>query len=124
MSSLTDLSGAFSSGYGHMSTTIYCPEGIPVEQALFAILAAFGAAFGYLYRALTIVTGGRKKRGAAPVPWYEKAADFYWWGKRPSRCCFKELRKRFLSCSQRLFPWELRFVHTLLSFYYTPSRSV
>ena len=34
-----DLAGAFS-GYGH---TGYCPEGIPVEQAIFGILAAFAA---------------------------------------------------------------------------------
>ena len=45
------------SGYGGD-----CPEGIPVEFGLLSILAAFGAAFGILYMALTIKLGGRKKR--------------------------------------------------------------
>jgi len=51
-----DLYGALS-GYGGD-----CPEGIPVEFGLLSILAAFGAAFGILYMALTIKLGGRKKR--------------------------------------------------------------
>ena len=46
------------SGYGGD-----CPEGIPVEFGLLSILAAFGAAFGILYMALTIKLGsGRRKR--------------------------------------------------------------
>lgn len=86
-----DLGGA-ASGYGHHKE-IYCPEGVPVEQALFALLAAFGASFGFLFRAVTLITGGRRKRSAegaltrggdAP-PWHEellaKAADMYWWGR-------------------------------------------
>ena len=45
------------SGYGGD-----CPEGIPVEFGLLAILAAFGVAFGVLYVALTMTVGKRKKR--------------------------------------------------------------
>lgn len=79
-----DLDGAYS-GYGPQE--IYCPEGIPIEQALFGVLAAFGASFGFLFRAVTIKTGGRRKRAdAEPTPlWWEdlqdKAADMYWWGR-------------------------------------------
>ena len=51
-----DLQGAFSGGGG------YCPEGIPAETAILAALAAFGVAFGILFRAVTVTTGGRKKR--------------------------------------------------------------
>ena len=40
----------------------YCPEGIPVEFALLSILGMFGVAFGFLYRALTMTTGTRKRR--------------------------------------------------------------
>ena len=40
----------------------YCPEGIPAEFALLSILAAFGVAFGVLYRALTLTTGMARKR--------------------------------------------------------------
>ena len=77
-----DLQGAFSSGGG------YCPEGIPVETAIFAALAAFGVAFGVLYRALTIAQGGRKKRdisaGIKPQSLMDEIAnnlaDLYWWG--------------------------------------------
>ena len=96
----TDLSGAFS-GYGHQAE--YCPEGIPVEQALFGILAAFGASFGFLYRAVTMATMGRRRRkrsedeaaraaaAANGTLWeedqlnfyqmlQEKAADMAWFG--------------------------------------------
>ena len=52
----SDLFGALS-GYGG-----HCPEGIPVEFGLISILAAFGAAFGILYRVLTLKTGRRKRR--------------------------------------------------------------
>jgi len=72
-----DLSGA-ASGYGG-----YCPEGIPVETAIFGILGAFGVAFGVLYRAVTIKTGGRRKRrdtkdeAVSPL---DIIADFFWMG--------------------------------------------
>lgn len=85
-----DIDGAFS-GYGHET---YCPEGIPVEQAIFGILAAFAVSFGFLFRAVTQITGGRRRKRSAdgdtlaaeePVTWYEelqtKVADMYWWGR-------------------------------------------
>ena len=40
----------------------YCPEGIPAEFALLSILAAFGVAFGVLYRALTLTTAMPRRR--------------------------------------------------------------
>ena len=52
------------SGYGH--SEYYCPEGVPVETALFAVLGAAGLAFGILFMAVTMITmppGKRKKRG-------------------------------------------------------------
>ena len=78
-----DLVGAYS-GYGS-----YCPEGIPIETAIFAILGAFGVAFGVLYRAVTLITAGRRKKrseAAAEQPkdlWEQisyKLADIFWWG--------------------------------------------
>ena len=39
-----------------------CSEGVPVELGLLTLLAAFGVAFGVLYRALTLKTGRRRKR--------------------------------------------------------------
>ena len=45
------------SGYGS-----YCPEGIPIETALFAILGAFAVAFGILFMTITMITGGRKRK--------------------------------------------------------------
>ena len=52
---------ASGSGYGHTE----CPQGIPIEFALLSILAAFGAAFGILYVALTQQTMGRRRRRSA-----------------------------------------------------------
>lgn len=54
-----DLHGVMSSGYGGHS---YCPEGIPVETALFALLGASALAFGILFMAVTLKTGGRKRK--------------------------------------------------------------
>ena len=79
-----DLQGAFSSGGG------YCPDGIPVETAIFAALAAFGVSFGILYRAVTVTTGGRKKRDISdksqPISFMEEigdnVADIFWWGRQ------------------------------------------
>lgn len=71
-----DLSGA-ASGYGG-----YCPEGIPVETAIFGILGAFGVAFGILYRAVTLKTARRRKRSeTSEWSWQQKIADFVWLGK-------------------------------------------
>ena len=54
---------ASGSGYGHSE----CPQGIPIEFALLSILAAFGAAFGILYVALTQQTMGRRRRRSVEV---------------------------------------------------------
>ena len=53
-----DLDSA-ASGYGH---DYYCPEGIPVETALFALLAAAGIAFGVLFMAITTITMPKKRK--------------------------------------------------------------
>ena len=88
MAARDDAYGAASGG-GHSS----CPEGIPVELALLSILAAFGVAFGVLYMALTVVTGGRKKRSVTGEEADEAGdeeggvgmafqfADLFWFGK-------------------------------------------
>ena len=72
-----DLAGA-ASGYGG-----YCPEGIPVETAIFGLLAAFGVAFGILYRAVTLKTAGRRKKRDSndQVDYVGKLQDFIWMGK-------------------------------------------
>jgi hypothetical protein len=76
-----DLAGA-ASGYGS-----YCPEGIPIEQALCLLLAGFAIAFGILWTALTTTTGGRKRRALGPndgpglvEDFKEHSADVFWWG--------------------------------------------
>ena len=81
-----DMSGAYSSGYGD-----YCPEGIPVEQAIFGVLAAFAASFGFLFRAITQITDPARKRrdlragGGQPESLLERiqaeGADMFWLGR-------------------------------------------
>lgn len=74
-----DLAGA-ASGYGS-----YCPEGIPVETAIFGLLGAFGVAFGVLYRAVTLKTARRRRRFAViedePVSRQTVIYDMAWAGK-------------------------------------------
>jgi hypothetical protein len=70
-----DLAGA-ASGHGG-----YCPEGVPVEFALLSILAAFGVAFGFLYRALTLTTGKRRKRELGPFVFSSLLGDLAWAGR-------------------------------------------
>ena len=84
-----DLTGT-ASGYGEY----YCPEGVPVETALFLLLGAFGLAFGALFRAITLITGGRRKRRSVgdekgnsslvseedSLPIINLAADMLWSG--------------------------------------------
>ena len=70
---MSDVHGSHSGG-GHST----CPSGIPVELALLSILAAFGVAFGVLYRALTLVTG---KRSAGYLVFDSPLADLFWSGK-------------------------------------------
>ena len=68
---------AAASGHGG-----YCPEGIPVEFAVLSLLAAFGLAFGILYRAVTLKTGGRrKKRNTNELDYKGRLQDFIWMGK-------------------------------------------
>ena len=50
------------SGYG--KSEYYCPEGVPVETALFAVLGAAGLSFGILFMAVTMITARRRKREA------------------------------------------------------------
>ena len=76
-----DLVGA-ASGYGS-----YCPEGIPIEQALCLLLAGFAIAFGILWTALTVATGRRRRRDLGPdngpglvEDFKEHSADVFWWG--------------------------------------------
>jgi hypothetical protein len=74
-----DLAGA-ASGYGS-----YCPEGIPIEQAICLLLAAFAVAFGILYTAVTQKTGGRRKRRFSDDTTFlgevqDHSADVFWWG--------------------------------------------
>ena len=88
-----DLDSA-ASGYGN---DYYCPEGIPVETALFMLLGALGLAFGILFRAITFITGAarrkRRKRDMSSkgelldadnddhdVSLYNKMADNVWYG--------------------------------------------
>ena len=66
-------------GYGHKVEK--CPEGVPVDQALFAIAAAAAASFGILFRAVTQATMGRKKRSQnTPVGTRTWLADMAWLG--------------------------------------------
>ena len=60
-----DLQPIGDSGYG--KSEYYCPEGIPVETALFATLAAAGLSFGILFMAVTMITmpAKRKRRKAS-----------------------------------------------------------
>ena len=78
---MSDVHGSHSGG-GHST----CPSGIPVELALLSILAAFAVAFGVLYRALTIITGRRKRSTGegdegAPVGSVFQFADLLWLGE-------------------------------------------
>lgn len=75
-----DLAGA-ASGYGS-----YCPEGIPIEQALCLLLAGFALAFGILWTTLTKLTGRRKRKRAAETEvslleeFQDHSSDMLWWG--------------------------------------------
>ena len=81
-----DLEGA-ASGYGH---EVYCPEGIPVETALFALLGASAIAFGILFMEITMITGAKRKKrelttsNAVTVTsengYFNSLADLVWQG--------------------------------------------
>ena len=68
------------SGYGY-SDNYYCPDGIPVEAALFAVLAAFAVAFGILFRAITAITGGRRKRSNPEDSLWNQFHNYVWLGR-------------------------------------------
>ena len=80
------------SGYGHdhyePTPTSFCPDGVPLEFALLSLLAAFGAAFGILYVALTQAGGGRRKRSGegegegAFLVFNTELADLLWTGRQ------------------------------------------
>ena len=75
-----DLAGA-ASGYGS-----YCPEGIPIEQALCLLLAGFAVAFGILFQAVTKTTGKKRKKRFSDDSTVlgdiqEHTADMFWWGR-------------------------------------------
>jgi len=78
-----DLFAAASGGGG------YCPDGIPVEIALCLLLAGFAITFGILYRAVTKITAGRKRKKRQSFSdlksvleeYQDRLADFAWWGR-------------------------------------------
>ena len=83
-----------SSGYGAHS---YCPEGIPVETALFAITGAAALAFGILFMAITMITmmGRRRRRetsneNESPVSFSGVLSDLIYQGSHCQRflCIF------------------------------------
>ena len=60
VSNMDDLNAA-PSGYEYEQIhTSFCPDGLPLDFALLTLLAAFGVAFGVLYVALTMASGGRR----------------------------------------------------------------
>jgi len=67
------------SGYGS-----YCPSGIPIELAICLLLAGWSAAFGILYRAVTLKTAGRRKRFANEISqekeMEDEINDLFWLG--------------------------------------------
>ena len=81
-------------GYGHdhyePTPTSFCPDGVPLEFALLSLLAAFGAAFGILYVALTQAGGGRRKRSGETgesgegsfLVFNTELADLLWTGRQ------------------------------------------
>ena len=66
------------SGYGNDH---YCPEGIPVETALFAILAAACLSFGALFMAITKITARKRRKrdmdNAFDYVGFNDKMDFY-----------------------------------------------
>ena len=85
-----DLSSS-PSDYGHdhyePTPTSFCPDGVPLEFALLSLLAAFGAAFGILYVALTQAGGGRRKRSGETgegsfLVFNTELADLLWTGRQ------------------------------------------
>ena len=75
----------------HHKNVEYCPEGIPVEQAICLLLAAFAALIGFLFNTITMLTmgNGRKRRSLVsqgkiqetPLTFAEMTMDVFWHGK-------------------------------------------
>ena len=57
-----------------------CKDGVPMDFALFTILAGFMGSFGILYRSLTLTTGARKRRENRYFL-FGIVADVLWSGK-------------------------------------------
>ena len=78
--------------YGHdhyePTPTSFCPDGVPLEFALLSLLAAFGAAFGILYVALTQAQGRRRRSGGTSqgsfLLFNTEFADLLWTGRQSS----------------------------------------
>ena len=87
---------AAASGHGG-----YCPEGIPVELALCLLLGAFAIAFGILYRAVTKITGGRKRKKrftdikSVLEEYQDRMSDFLWWGTSATSSIYRSKDSRF-----------------------------
>ena len=117
----TDLAASGTSGYGHGHKVEYCPEGIPLEQALFLALAAFAASFGILYRAVTMALGRKRRKrsddGDEGSAWYEviqdRLGDILWSGMCVCLCVHTFFCT--LPCNTQLL---LRF--SSLSLYFSP----
>ncbi len=65
----------------HKDEVIYCPEGIPIKQALYALSAAATAALGFLYRAITMAGRRRRRRRSAAAAGEEEdpSSDTGYW---------------------------------------------
>lgn len=66
---MDDLKAA-PSGHGYeyeQIHTSFCPDGLPLDFALLTLLAAFGVAFGVLYVALTMASGGRRSDSSSSL---------------------------------------------------------
>ena len=108
-SDAADLSVAASgyghSGYGHET---YCPEGVPVEAALLAILGAFGAAFGVLYTAITMITAAKRKKRSSDSDYSDvieaedMLSDTVWLGRIQNKLPYSLITTNGCSISFRL----------------------
>ena len=88
VSNMDDLNAA-PSGHGYeyeQIHTSFCPDGLPLDFALLTLLAAFGVAFGVLYVALTMASGGRRSDSSSSEQSLlallgSNLADLLWSGK-------------------------------------------
>ena len=73
-----------------------CKDGVPMDFAVFTILAGFGVSFGILYRSLTLTTGARKSHGTQNTK-VGKIADIIWSGKFLKHYVIFEQNSHFLT---------------------------